>query len=40
MTPEEIRASHARHRTPLVMKCVDDWLAGRHYPLQLITHYD
>jgi ADP-ribose pyrophosphatase YjhB (NUDIX family) len=39
MTAAEIRASHARHRTPLVMQCVDDFLAGRRYPLQLITHY-
>jgi ADP-ribose pyrophosphatase YjhB (NUDIX family) len=39
MTPAEIRACHARHRTPLVMQCVDDSLAGKHYPLQLITHH-
>lgn len=39
MTPEEIRASHERHRTPLVVRCVDDYLAGRRYPLELITHY-
>jgi ADP-ribose pyrophosphatase YjhB (NUDIX family) len=39
MTPAEIRASHARHRTPLVMQCVDDCVAGRRYPLQLISNY-
>ncbi|MFZ5558450.1 MAG: NUDIX hydrolase [Pseudomonadota bacterium] len=38
LTPDEIRASHARHRSPLVMRCVEDYLAGRRYPLDLITH--
>jgi len=39
LTPEEIRACSERHRTPLVARCVDDYLAGRRYPLELITHY-
>jgi 8-oxo-dGTP pyrophosphatase MutT (NUDIX family) len=39
MTPAEIRASQARHRTPLVLKCVDDCIAGRHYPLQILSNY-
>jgi len=39
LSPEEIRASHARHRSPLVLQCVEDWLAGASYPLGLIhTH--
>ena len=33
MTPAEIRASHGRHRSPLVMQCVDDCIAGSRYPL-------
>jgi 8-oxo-dGTP pyrophosphatase MutT (NUDIX family) len=40
MTPEEIRATQARHRSPLVLRCVEDYLAGKRYPLQLLTHYD
>lgn len=36
-TPEEIRASRARHRSPLVVRCLEDYLAGRRYPLALIT---
>jgi 8-oxo-dGTP pyrophosphatase MutT (NUDIX family) len=36
---DEIRASSERHRTPLVVRCVEDFLAGRRYPLDLITHY-
>jgi 8-oxo-dGTP pyrophosphatase MutT (NUDIX family) len=39
LTPEELRASAERHRTPIVMKCVDDYLAGRRVPLDFIhTH--
>lgn len=39
MTAAEIRGHAARHRTPLVMRCVDDYLAGRRYPLEMLTHY-
>jgi 8-oxo-dGTP pyrophosphatase MutT (NUDIX family) len=37
MTPDEIRASAARHRSPLVLRCMQDHLAGRRFPLDLIT---
>lgn len=40
MTPEEIRATQARHRSPLILRCVEDYLAGKRYPLEIITHYD
>lgn len=40
MTPDEIRASQARHRSPLILRCVEDYLAGKRYPLELITHYE
>lgn len=36
MAPDEIRASAARHRSPLVLRCIEDHLAGRRYPLDLI----
>ncbi len=36
MTPEEVRASAARHRSPLVLQCIEDYLAGRRYPLSVI----
>ena len=39
MTPAEIEASKVRHRSPLVWQCVQDFLAGRRYPLELIRHY-
>ncbi len=38
LTPDELRAEHARHRSPLVMRCVDDYLAGRRFPLELLAH--
>jgi 8-oxo-dGTP pyrophosphatase MutT (NUDIX family) len=28
----------SRLRSPLVMRCVDDWLAGVRYPLTLLSH--
>lgn len=40
MTPDEIRATRERHRSPLVLRCVEDYLAGKRYPLEIITHYD
>ena len=36
LTPVEIRASAARHRSPLLVRCVEDYLAGQRYPLALI----
>lgn len=39
MSPEEIRASADRHRSPLVLECVEDYLAGKRYPLDLLRHF-
>ena len=39
LTPAEARAARERHRSPLVMACIDDCLAGRRYPLDVIRHY-
>ena len=36
LTPEEIRAERARHRSPQVERCLDDYLAGQRYPLDLL----
>ncbi len=39
MSAQEIRASVARHRSPLVLQCVEDYLAGQRSPLRhLFTH--
>lgn len=37
LTADEIRACRERHRSPLLLRCVDDHLAGRRYSLDLIT---
>jgi ADP-ribose pyrophosphatase YjhB (NUDIX family) len=37
MTAEEIRASRDRHRSPLLLRCVQDHLAGVRYPLGLVA---
>lgn len=36
LTPDELRASRERLRSPLVLQCIEDHLAGRRYPLELI----
>lgn len=39
LTPDELRARAAEHRSPLVMRTVDDHAAGRRFPLDLVyTH--
>jgi ADP-ribose pyrophosphatase YjhB (NUDIX family) len=38
LAPEEIRAEAARHRSPLVMRCVDDYLSGKRHPLSVLRH--
>jgi 8-oxo-dGTP pyrophosphatase MutT (NUDIX family) len=37
---DEIRKMTYCHRSPLVMRCIDDHLAGKRYPLEILTHYD
>jgi 8-oxo-dGTP pyrophosphatase MutT (NUDIX family) len=39
LTLDEIRALEARHRSPLILRCIEDWQAGKRFPLDLITHY-
>jgi 8-oxo-dGTP pyrophosphatase MutT (NUDIX family) len=36
MTPDEVRASADRHRSPLVLRCIEDHLAGRRYPMETV----
>jgi ADP-ribose pyrophosphatase YjhB (NUDIX family) len=40
MTLDEVRASAGQHRSPLILQCITDFAAGRHYPLDLIRHYE
>ena len=36
LTPAEVKASAAA-RSPLVYRCIEDWLAGRNYPLDVFS---
>jgi hypothetical protein len=36
MTPDEIRASTDRHRSPLVLRCIEDHLAGQRFGLDTL----
>ena len=37
LTPAELEARKATHRSPLVAQCVRDFLAGRRFPLDLFS---
>ncbi|WP_213956127.1 MULTISPECIES: NUDIX hydrolase [unclassified Variovorax] len=39
LTIDELRASTKRHRSPLLLQCIEDYLRGQRYPLGLI-HVD
>jgi len=36
LTLDEVRASVARHRSPLVLRCIEDHAAGQRYPLATV----
>lgn len=36
LTPSELKALTAQHRSPLVWKLVEDYLAGQRFPLQAV----
>jgi len=38
MTPSELEAARARHRSPLVWRVAADFLGGRRHPLELTQH--
>jgi 8-oxo-dGTP pyrophosphatase MutT (NUDIX family) len=37
LTATQLEERRAEHRSPLVQKCVEDFLAGRHYPLEVLS---
>ena len=37
LTPEELVARKADHRSPLVSQCVADYLAGQRFPLEILS---
>ena len=39
LSPEQILATRSRHRSPLILRCVEDHIAGKRYPLELLVDY-
>lgn len=39
LTYEQLDRARARHRNPFVMQCVDDYLLGRWFPLDMVTSF-
>ena len=39
LTLDEVKATQARHRSPLILRCIEDLRAGQRYPLDLLVHY-
>jgi 8-oxo-dGTP pyrophosphatase MutT (NUDIX family) len=37
LSADEMRKSAAQHRSPLVLQCMEDYLLGRRYPMDLIA---
>ena len=37
LTADEIRTCTAHHRSPLLLKCMEDYLAGQRFPLSMLT---
>jgi phosphatase NudJ len=39
LTADEVRVRIREHRSPLVMKCIEDYLSGQRFPLSVVhTH--
>jgi 8-oxo-dGTP pyrophosphatase MutT (NUDIX family) len=39
LTLDEVKATQARHRSPLILRCIEDQMAGKTCPLNLLVHY-
>ena len=40
LSPDEVRNGRDRHRSPLVVRCMEDYLAGIRAPLDLLVDYN
>lgn len=40
LTAAEVRASRGRHRSPMVVRCMEDYQRGARAPLDLLVHLD
>jgi 8-oxo-dGTP pyrophosphatase MutT (NUDIX family) len=39
LTRDDIAARSPQHRSPLVLRCIDDYRSGKRYPLELYTDF-
>jgi 8-oxo-dGTP pyrophosphatase MutT (NUDIX family) len=39
LSRDEITQQNSQLRSPMVLQCVDDYLAGKRYPLALLSHF-
>jgi len=39
LSRDEIAQRNSQLRSPMVLQCVDDYLAGKRYPLALLSHF-
>lgn len=39
LTIEEIKSKRDQLRSPLVLKCIEDYIAGKRYPLELVYEH-
>jgi hypothetical protein len=40
LTRSQLLSKQRQLRSPMVMRCVDDYLARRRYPLDCLTYFD
>ncbi|MGB4065758.1 MAG: NUDIX hydrolase [Azonexus sp.] len=40
LTLAEVRATQEKHRSPLILRCIEDFIAGKNCPLDLLVHFD
>ena len=40
LSPQEVRATVAQHRSPMVLQCIEDHLRGQRYPLDVLYAHD
>jgi ADP-ribose pyrophosphatase YjhB (NUDIX family) len=39
LTLDELKAQPEKHRSPVVVQCIEDYIAGKNYPIDLVWHY-
>jgi 8-oxo-dGTP pyrophosphatase MutT (NUDIX family) len=37
LTPREVKDRAPQHRSPLVQQCLDDYLAGKNFPIEVLS---